>query len=345
MKVLHFTRFLTATAVTILILNGCGGGGDSATAGQLTLGLTDGPVENATRVVIAFTGIELKPAGGPALPPVEMNAESCDTYDGSTGTCSIDLLTLTGTDRRVLFSENLDAGDYQWVRLLVNAERNSMDSYIELDDGSMCSLWIPSGNETGLKIVSGITVTANGTSDYTLDFDARKSVTNPPGLATASSTDMCNENYVLKPAIRIVDSTEVGSIAGTVDESLLVADESCALDALGLYENVAVYVFENFDGMAESDDVDDDATNPDPITTASVIWDDGLTVPAYVYEAGFLRAPNDYLVALTCTSDLDDNNLDDFPISESDPAFSFVAEQTIPVEVGQAADGSFSASP
>lgn len=344
MKHLYYIRSLAAAAATILVLYGCGGSGgaESATTGQLNLGLTDGPVEKASRVVVAFSGVELKPAGGPALAPVIMDEASCDTFVAATGTCSIDLLTLAGTSRKVVFSESVDAGNYQWVRLLVNAEQNVMDSYIEFDDGSMCSLWIPSGNETGLKIVSGITVTANGTSDYTLDFDVRKSVTEPPGLAGAPPALMCQENYVMKPAIRIVDTTEVGAISGTIDESLLAADESCAMDELGLYENVAVYVFENFDDMAVSDDIDGGANNPDPITTASVLWD--ADTMAYAYEAGFLLAPEDYLLALTCTSDLDFIDMDDYdPASESAQDFGFVAEQSVPVEVGVTTDGSFPA--
>jgi hypothetical protein len=60
---------------------------------------------------------------------------------------------------------------YEWIKLIVNADRDEMDSYIELDVGSMRPMWIPSSDETGLKVVSGITVTANGVSAYTLDFD------------------------------------------------------------------------------------------------------------------------------------------------------------------------------
>jgi hypothetical protein len=344
MKRLPYNRSLTAALVTMFMLAACGGGDQTATTGQLRLALTDGPVEKATKLVVAFTGIELKPAGGPALDPVIMDEAVCDSFDAATGTCSIDLLTLAGMNRRVVFSGNLQAGNYEWLRLLVLAELNVMDSYIEFEDGSMCSLWIPSGAETGLKIVSGITVTANGVSDYTLDIDARKSVTGPPGLATASPGIQCQENYVLKPAIRIVDTTEVGSIAGTVEEALLESDDSCTVDEFGLYENIAVYVFENFDDMAVGDDIDEDATNPDPVTTASVVWNDDPAIQAYEYEAGFLLAPENYLAALTCTSDMDDIMVNDYdPASADAQDFSFVAEQTVTVEVGLTADGSFAA--
>jgi hypothetical protein len=338
---------LAAVAALAAIAGCSSGGGDSTSTGTLNVGLTDGPVESAFEVIIEFVGIEVKPSGGSALDPIVMNEAACDDFDSSTGKCSINLLDLVGDDRKVVFSGALPAGDYEWVRLLVNAERDIMDSYLRLvENGSMCSLWIPSGSETGLKIVSGITVTANGVSDYTLDFDVRKSVTNPPGLAF-DDPDACSENYLLKPAIRIVDTTEVGSLAGLVDTALLEGDPSCQFDDVsGRYANVAVYVFEDFDENAETV-VDDIDGNGDPITSASVVWDDNQgAAGAYAYEVGFLLAPNTYRLALTCTADIDVVEDDGYDPESQDPQdFSFIAERSVAVEIGSTGDGSFPESP
>jgi hypothetical protein len=246
-----------------------------------------------------------------------------------------------------------------------------MDSYIEIRDETdsltMCSLWIPSGDKTGLKIVSGFTVTTNGVSDYTLDFDVRKSITAPPGLGMGSfaacaqnyvmkpairpglgmgSFSACAQNYVMKPAIRIVDSTEVGAIAGTVpvpttETESPLSDDSCVVDeTTGLYENVAAYVFENFDGNAVADDIDQEMDNANPVTTASVVFD--VDANAYTYEAGYLLAPEDYIVALTCTADVDMADTDEFdPTDQNLQDFSFIAERGVTTVVGQTADGSF----
>jgi hypothetical protein len=329
-----------ATAATLLSLAACSGGSSPSNTGQLTLGLTDGPVESATSVVVQFTGIEIKPTGGPPQEAVVFDSASCDEFD-ATGACSIDLLTLTGDERKVVFNGQLEAGNYQWVRLLVNADLNEMDSYIGFEDGSMCSLYIPSSAQSGLKIVSGITVTANGVSDYTLDFDVRKSITMPPGLAgPMGSTEMCAANYVMKPTIRIVDTTQVGMIVGTVPE-LLLSTSNCAQNENTMqYENVAAYVFENFDGSATPDDIDEDAIYPDPVTTASVVFDTDAN--GYVYEAGFLLSPEDYLVALTCTSDPDLMDVDEFDPELTTPQdFSFIAERTVTTITDAIADGSF----
>jgi hypothetical protein len=209
----------------------------------------------------------------------------------------------------------------------------------------MCSLWIPSGSETGLKIVSGITVTANGASDYTLDFDVRSSVTAPPGVGMGT-LQACAQNYVLKPAIRIIDNTEVGTIAGTVPDPVIVpesplSDDSCVANEMtGQIENAAVYIFENFDGNAVADDIDDEMDNANPVTTASVVFD--MDANAYAYEAGFLLAPEDYLVALTCTAGVDFSDSNEFdPTDPNMQDFSFIAERGVTTAVGETVDGSF----
>ena len=56
---------------------------------------------------------------------------------------------------------------------------------------------------------------AGSISNFTIDFDLRKSVIAPPGQAP---------NYLLKPVLRMVDNLQVGAIAGTVDAALVTAD-------------------------------------------------------------------------------------------------------------------------
>lgn len=338
-------RLLFILAGGMLGLVGCGGssnGGEST--GTLNIGLTDGPVASAEAVYILFTGLEVKPAGGPSE-TYDISPTACDPLS-TPPDCLINLLDLTGMEYRSLFAEDMPAGEYQWVRLLVKAEQNDMDSYIVLLDETenliQCSLWIPSGSETGLKIVSGMTVTANGESNYMLDFDVRKSITAPPGL---SSTESCTQSYVLKPAIRMVDETETSSIAGTVDASILTDVEVCRdEDQDGLVDSLNVYVFENFDGQANLDDFDGDG---DPIAFAvPKSSDGGLT---YNYEVGYLLAGN-YKLGLTCTGDEDEDaavadNFDcDFTqqtCDKTDPPFGFVAERDVTVALDDIADGGF----
>jgi len=256
----------------LLALAGCGGD-SSNPQGTLSLNVTDAPVDNATRVVVEFTGVSIKAAGGAAA-----------DFEFETPR-QIDLLALQGGATALLLDDVvLDAGNYEWIRLTVNAGRHASDSFIELEDGSVHALYIPSGNETGLKLVRGFVVPANGSADFTIDFDLRKSVVDPASA---------NDAYILKPALRLVDNAEVGAIAGTVDAGIANA-ANCS---------PAVYVYEGSDVTAN-----DVGSPTEPVASALVNMSD--STGEFEYRVAFLAA-GDYTVALTCDADEDAADTDD----------------------------------
>ncbi|OOZ38824.1 hypothetical protein BOW53_14045 [Solemya pervernicosa gill symbiont] len=111
-----------AATFSMLLLTGCNSGsssGNSAAAGSMTLGITDAPVDGAESVIIEFTGVEIQPESGELI---------SITYDAPR---SIDLLALQGGLRDLLLDgESLPAGQYSWIRLMINAEAdNIFDSY------------------------------------------------------------------------------------------------------------------------------------------------------------------------------------------------------------------------
>jgi len=162
---------LGLVAVSVFALAACGGG--SGDSGKMTLAVGDAPVDGAQAVVVKFTGVELTANSGS---PVDITFATPKT---------IDLLTQSGTASAVLFSQPIRAGDYGQVRLMVVADGNPSNSYVTLSDGTVHGLQVPSGSETGLKLVSGFTVPSSGVVDYTIDFDLRKAITCPPGMARA----------------------------------------------------------------------------------------------------------------------------------------------------------------
>ena len=103
----------------------------------------------------------------------------------------------------LLDGEEILAGEYEWMRLKVDADPNvAGDSYLQLEaSGAACELRIPSGDQTGLKLIRGFTIGAGTTTDFTIDFDLRKSLVAPPGQTTI--VDTCgNQAYLLKPVLR-----------------------------------------------------------------------------------------------------------------------------------------------
>jgi hypothetical protein len=183
------------------------------------------------------------------------------------------------------------------MRLKVNADPATRDSYVTIG-GEECEMRIPSGAETGLKLVRGFTVGVGAVTDFTIDFDLRKSVVQPPGQK-ADATSCDGQMYMLKPALRIVDNLQVGTITGTVDSNLVGAT-SCVASAA---KPGNVYLFGPYtstDPVPVPDDVDGNATD-DPITTAQVSPD------TFKYTIGFVQAGR-YIVAYTC--DADDSTID-----------------------------------
>ncbi len=266
-KLLVCCLVVVLMAMCAAVLVGCGGGGSSAAGemGRITLGVTDAPVDGATAVVVKFTAIELKPESGEAI-----------TIDLSPAP-SVDLLALAGGGSRELLREHsVPAGRYTWIRLLIDAQQNTPTSYIDFANGQRFPLFVPSGSESGLKLIRGFTVAVGSTSNFTIDFDLRKSVIAPPGQAP---------NYLLKPVLRLVDNLRVGTLEGTVAAALVPT--GCAPQ---------VYLFSGANVVPDDLDLAV-APDVDPFVSVPVLLD--TTSGEYRFRMAFLEA-GDYTAAFTC---------------------------------------------
>jgi len=310
----HLPRTLVVGLLAVLAfgLAACSGSSESKdTTGRISLGISDGPVHDASKVCVAFKEIEFK--------------SGADSFVETFDPVNINLLDFQGVNAApLLINFELPAGDYQWMRLGVNAvlggpggigddpasvECGGDDSYIVMDSGNVHNLYIPSGFETGLKLVGGFTVPAGGSADFTAEFDLAKSVTAPIGL---------QPDVILRPTIRLVNNVEVGTLTGEVSSGLATGStlelQSC---------DASVYVFD--DGVTPNPIGTDPATDPDglldPIATAMVNEKmNDMEQIEYHYTVGFLLADN-YEVAFTCDGET-------FVPVEGKPAEIFVNQLT-----------------
>lgn len=319
LKPLACTAIISTLSIAMLACGGGGGGGssDNGGSGTLSVDITDAAVDGAEKVYVQFTGITVKPAEGEAEAlALSGDSQTCQdllddiapapTPEGEQTVRCIELKELQGTASASLIEGvSLNAGSYNWIRLDVDAERGTMDSIIVLDGGGRESLYIPSGNQTGLKLNTGFTILAGGSQQFVIDFDLRKSVNNPQGFA----------DYRLKPALRLIDLAEYGNITGTVEASLLIAS-GCTGDT-NAGDGFAVYLYEGADGVV----VGEEGSANAPLTSASV----SLNETAWEYTIGFI-APGDYTVAFTCQA-ADDS------AENPDDGISFVASADSPITV------------
>lgn len=207
MKALH-----PAIAVVGFALCGCNG--------QVTVGVTDAPIDNATAVVIQFEGVDL------------IGNDGTERFDIDPP-LRIDLLTLQGIDREILLNESVPEGDYTAVRLRISADGSGNDSYVDTVDDGRIALEMDEDGESGLRVARTFSVEFNNDQDFTIDFDLRRSILEP-------SSD--GEPYRLAPTLRILNAASVGDVRGIVDPSLV--SNNCA---------PAAYVFEGKD--QDPDDV------------------------------------------------------------------------------------------
>jgi len=272
------------------VLAACGGGGDgsddskSSATGRVKLSLTDAPVDQADEIWVQFRAVEFKPEGG------EPVLHEFRDASGAFAPKRINLLPLQDGRTTILIDDlELEAGNYQWLRLLVDNEPNVRDSYLMVE-GNECELRIPSGDESGLKLTGGFSLPENGALALTVDFDLRKSIRQPPGQQGMGMN--CTQAYLMKPVLRLVRDSSAGAITGTVDETLRSPADCARL----------VYVFADGDRPVGTTPPDDqDANEPNPVTMARVNADTGA------YRASFLPAGN-YTLAFTCSADDMDAN-------------------------------------
>lgn len=171
----------------IVFMIGCDTATEPGTTGNFVLYLTDAPGE-FDEVNIAVEHVEVHKA-----------EEGWITINNSPDTYN--LLDLTNGVTAVLGEAVLEAGLYTQIRLMIGEGSNVVL------DGESHNLTIPSGIQTGLKLVQSFEIEPDYTYELLLDFDAHRSV-NKLGHA--------NE-FILQPAYRVQSVATSGSIAGSVE--------------------------------------------------------------------------------------------------------------------------------
>jgi len=286
----------------------CGGTGDRNSTGQLSLSVTDAPVDYAEALYLRIARVTLEGVQGSR----DQGPVAIAEQDGL-----VNLMQYTGTGSAVLLSNlEVPAGTYK-VRLdadLGFTDREQRSWIAFAPDSSECqeplpvgAVWspdlgtcryplaIPSGEQSGFKPKGDVTVGAGGTSRFTVEFDLRRNVVDPE-----SPLDVA---YGLKPTgLRLVDDSTVGTISGAVAAPVFPGDCTAADAKVYLYDRTGDA------GLFVADDMH--PGNDAFVTSVSV---EQVIAPeaGYRYLIGFVPAGT-YAVALTCDAE-DDSNVDEDP--------------------------------
>jgi hypothetical protein len=183
------------------LITGCGGGGDTTTSlpsiqnkGTVSFNLTDAPTDdvNVKGVYVTFHALRYQYAGNDdKWEYIELNESR-----------TINLLDLQDGKTTLLHEIELPAGEISHVNFIIDTN----ECYVDLYVGGLQPLDVTNSDEIGFRAFGGFTIEAGQTVTVTADFDVRKSV---------KLTE--NGEYILCPAIKIVDNNDVGCIKGIMD--------------------------------------------------------------------------------------------------------------------------------
>ena len=251
----------------------------------MTLRITDAPVDDIHEVWVTFSKVIVQPSDEglarieyPIDPPMPIELKALGS----------------GESVALVYDEPLPAGDYSWVRLVVEPYPETFVYETAADAGTdfrtMLSCSSCGENQSGLKLNRPFSIAAEGIVDYTIDFDLRKSITDPVG----------QDGYKLRPTLRILE-TEVASaqFSGTVTD-----DQSTAGKPIDP-ASCAVYIYEGMGITPDDICILDNgnlcpASGNQPYTAADL--EPTANPNEYSYLSGYVKE-GPYTLALACGED------------------------------------------
>jgi len=236
-------------AATLSACGGGGGGGSgsasappASTMGTLNVAMTDAPACGFDAVNVTVTKVR-----------VNKSATASDTDGGWTDITlaapkKVNLLSLTNGVLETLGQTSLEAGQYNQLRLVLDANANGMANTVVVSGAKTeQALETPSAVQSGIKLVGGFTVESGQRADVGIDFDACKSI-----VARGKGA------YALKPVVKMLPSA-INGISGVVSPALLA-------------NNVTVSAQQNAASSAPT------RRTPPPANSSCRAWRRGITM-------------------------------------------------------------------
>jgi hypothetical protein len=203
------------TVILSMLLVSCGGGGGGGgggsgvpgSTGTVSVGLTDASTTDYRAVYVTISEVAVHRDGG-----------NWDIVSSPNKT--VNLLDLVNGIRQDLGLATLPTGHYTQMRLILDSKPDTSLNILSrahpyanyfIDNSSTpqeIELKVPSGFQTGIKIVKGFDINANQTTELVLDFDAARSIVK----AGASG------KWLLKPTIKVLNTLEYSIIQGNAGQ-------------------------------------------------------------------------------------------------------------------------------
>ncbi len=194
------------------------GDGSSLNTGTVSVNLMDLPNGEYKAVYVNISEVQVHKAG--------TTEKGVNDGEGSWLTVGspnkiYNLLELVNGVMESLGTRDLEAGKYTQVRVIlgedipldqelnpaknINAEDHPEPNYVIDQSDRVIPLKIPSGFNTGIKLVHSFQVEPNSYTELILDFDAMRSI-----VKTG------NGKLILKPTIKVIEAVNYAEVSGQV---------------------------------------------------------------------------------------------------------------------------------
>jgi len=196
-----------------LFMFACGGGGGSSSSGEVgtvSMSLTDAMSNKFNAVYVTIDDVQVHTKG---------NGNGNNSWQSASAPNlpkTFNLYDLANGVREEIGLADLAIGTYTQMRLIIGtvpddginelSEAHPYANYVIDTEDNYQELKIPSGINTGIKIVHGFTISTDQTTELILDFNAEKSV------VVAGNSG----NWLLKPTIKVGSIEELSIIRGKV---------------------------------------------------------------------------------------------------------------------------------
>jgi hypothetical protein len=209
-------------AISFFACDGGGGGssGGDVGTGTVSVGLTDSTTDEYLAVYVTVADVQICKNDTEDLSD-DCNWKPLETEnDEPLPNRTYNLLKLVNGVTEAIGSNDFSEGIYHQIRLIIGdtpelennllGEPHEFANYLILNDGSNTieQLKIPSGFQTGIKLVHQFEVLDRGTKELVLDFDAGRSVVKAGNSG----------KYILKPTIKVIEPEDKVEIAGMVTD-------------------------------------------------------------------------------------------------------------------------------
>jgi hypothetical protein len=255
---------------------------------NLTLSITDAPIDDAVSVKVTFNRIEIKEGACGVEAECDATGDACGyteyfAADDEQGPVTINLLDFQNGSSFFFDTVPVATGEYCQVRIYLSDATG--DNTITLTGTTEeIDLEINAAiHNNGLKLVSGFEIIDDEPTSLTIDFDVRTSIVVKGGK---------NPRYGLKPTLRIIQTSDSGNI--TLDDNVVTeVDEVYYLYTQG-YDITDQALTTFIDDQGTLDDTSDDTEELMPYLDAvsssiSAEVDDAITavfsfVPFGIYD-------------------------------------------------------------